>query len=55
VDRIPGEVSRRRHHDGSFTLVLARERGMDWPEIVAAPGARLDALSLEDLFIEVAR
>lgn len=52
---IPGEISRRRQPDGSVTLVVARRRGADWPEIVAAPGARLDALNLEDLFIEVAR
>ena len=26
-----------------------------WPEIVDAPGVRLNALNLEDLFIEVAR
>jgi len=53
--RIPGEVSRRNHRDGSLTLVIARDRGAEWPEIVAAPGARIDALNLEDLFIEVAR
>jgi len=55
ADRIPGEVSRRRQPDGSTTLVIARDRGADWPEIAAAPGVRLDALNLEDLFIEVAR
>lgn len=55
ASRIPGEVSRRRQPDDSITLVIARARGADWPEIVAAPGARLDALNLEDLFIEVAR
>lgn len=52
---VSGEVSRRHHADGSTTLVIARERGAKWPEIVSTPGARLDALSLEDLFIEVAR
>jgi hypothetical protein len=35
--------------------VITRERGAEWPEVVSTPGARLDALSLEDLFIEVAR
>ncbi|MGH8150224.1 MAG: ABC transporter ATP-binding protein [Steroidobacteraceae bacterium] len=55
TSRIPGEVSRRRHADGSVTLVIARAPGADWPVIVAMPGARLDALNLEDLFIEVAR
>ncbi len=55
ASRIPGEVSRRPQPDGSITLVIARSRGADWPGIVTAPGARLDALNLEDLFIEVAR
>lgn len=55
ASQVPGEVSRRRQSDGSVTLVIARGRGADWPEIVAAPGTRLDALNLEDLFIEVAR
>jgi ABC-2 type transport system ATP-binding protein len=53
--QVRGEVSRRRQADGSLTLVIARDRGADWPDIVAAPGARLHALNLEDLFIEVAR
>ncbi|HXS21977.1 MAG TPA: ABC transporter ATP-binding protein [Steroidobacteraceae bacterium] len=52
---IPGEISRRRHSDGSVTLVIARAPGSDWPEAAAAPGVHLDALHLEDLFIEVAR
>ncbi len=55
ANRLPGEVSRHRQLDGSITLVIARDRGAAWPEIVAAPGACLDALNLEDLFIEVAR
>ena len=55
ADRIPGEVSRRLQPDGSLTLVIARARGADWPAIAAAPGVSLDALNLEDLFIEVAR
>jgi ABC-2 type transport system ATP-binding protein len=55
ASRIPGEVSRRRQPDGSVTLVIGRASGAGWPEIAAAPGARLDALNLEDLFIEVAR
>jgi ABC-2 type transport system ATP-binding protein len=52
---VPGEISRRRQPDGAVTLVIARDRGADWPEIVAAPGVRLEPLNLEDLFIEVAR
>lgn len=55
ANQVPGEVSRHLQADGSIALVIARDRGADWPEIVAAPGARLDALNLEDLFIEVAR
>ncbi len=55
ASRIPGEISRRRQLDGSITLVIARARGVDWPKIVTAPGVHLDALNLEDLFIEVAR
>jgi hypothetical protein len=35
--------------------VIARERDAEWPDIVAAPGVRIDVLTLEDLFIEVAR
>lgn len=53
--QVPGEISRRRQPDGSVTLVIARDHGAGWPEIVAAPGVRLEALNLEDLFIEVAR
>jgi ABC-2 type transport system ATP-binding protein len=53
--RIPGEVSRRVQPDGSITLVIARNRGEDWPEIAAAPAVRVNALNLEDLFIEVTR
>lgn len=55
VAEVPGEVSRRLQPDGSVTLVIARGRGADWPDIVAAPGTRPDPLNLEDLFIEVAR
>ena len=55
ASQVPGEVSRRLQADGWVTLVIARGRGAEWPEIVAAPGIRLDALNLEDMFIEVAR
>jgi ABC-2 type transport system ATP-binding protein len=55
ASRVPGEVSRRLQPDGSITLVIARERGADWPAIAAAAGVSLNALNLEDLFIEVAR
>ena len=55
ASRLAGEVSRRAQSDGSVVLVMARQQGGEWPGIAAAPGARLEALSLEDLFIEVAR
>ncbi|MGB6452148.1 MAG: ABC transporter ATP-binding protein [Steroidobacteraceae bacterium] len=55
ANSIPGELSRRRQPDGSATLVIARRVGGPWPRIVEASGVRLEALSLEDLFIEVAR
>lgn len=55
ANRIPGEVSRHQQSDGSLTLVIARDREAAWPEIANAPGVRVDALNLEDLFIEVAR
>jgi ABC-2 type transport system ATP-binding protein len=55
ASQVRGEVSRHRQPDGSLTLVLARSPGAEWPAIASASGARLDALNLEDLFIEVAR
>ena len=50
---LPGEVSRRRYHDGSVSIVLAREINTAWPEATQWQGARLDVLGLEDLFVEV--
>jgi len=52
VARVAGELARRRRDDGSLGIVLQRH-GDDWPEVLKTPGARFDALSLEDLFIEV--
>jgi ABC-2 type transport system ATP-binding protein len=52
--KVPGEISRRRSADGSVSLVLARESGASWPALANTPGSRLDVLSLEDLFVEVA-
>ena len=52
--RVAGELSRRRHDDGSVALVLTRASGGEWPEPCRAPGATLEGLSLEELFIEVA-
>jgi len=47
-------LSRRRHEDGSVSLVVERDAGGRWTEAAALPGARLDALGLEDLFVEIA-
>ncbi|WP_243040631.1 ABC transporter ATP-binding protein [Dyella sedimenti] len=51
----PGRtLGRRRHADGSLSLVIERDASGQWPEAVNLPGARLDALGLEDLFVEIA-
>lgn len=47
-------LSRRRHEDGSLSLVVERDTHGQWPEAVRLPGARIDALGLEDLFVEIA-
>lgn len=47
-------LSRRAQADGSLTLVVERDAGGRWPEVVQMAGARLDALGLEDLFVEIA-
>ncbi|TAL83270.1 MAG: ABC transporter ATP-binding protein [Rhodanobacter sp.] len=60
---IPGQISyaaptqslsRRRHDDGSLSLVVERDAQGQWPEAASLPGARVDALGLEDLFVEIA-
>jgi ABC-2 type transport system ATP-binding protein len=50
---VPGELSRRVLPDGGLRLLVQRGRA-DWPPLAAVPGVRLDHLSLEDLFVEVA-
>ena len=35
-------------------MVVEREAGGRWPGAAALPGARVDALGLEDLFVEIA-
>lgn len=50
---LPGELRRRPRPDGGLALVLSRAPGAEWPALAQAPGTRLDALALEDLFIEV--
>lgn len=47
-------LSRRARADGSLTLVIERDGQGEWPAAVRLPGARLDALGLEDLFVEIA-
>jgi ABC-2 type transport system ATP-binding protein len=47
-------LSRRRHEDGSLSLIVKRDANGDWPEAATLPGARVDALGLEDLFVEIA-
>lgn len=47
-------LSRRRHEDGSLSLVVERDERGQWPEASRLTGARVDALGLEDLFVEVA-
>jgi len=60
---IPGQISyaapiqslsRRRHDDDSLSLVVERDAQGLWPEAASLPGARVDALGLEDLFVEIA-
>jgi len=49
---LAGELSRRRHRDGSVSLVIERRPGEQWP-VMGAAGATPESLSLEDLFVEV--
>jgi ABC-2 type transport system ATP-binding protein len=50
-----GEIHRRRLGDGGLSLVLERAADRAWPAIVGEPGSRLEILSLEDLFVEIAQ
>ena len=47
-------LSRRTQTDGSLTLVVERDARGRWPAAAEMAGARLDALGLEDLFVEIA-
>ena len=47
-------LGRRRHEDGSLSLVIERDAQGHWPEAARLAGARVDALGLEDLFVEIA-
>jgi ABC-2 type transport system ATP-binding protein len=52
--KVPGEIARRPQQAfGGWSLLL--ERGAQgWPEAARQPGARLESLGLEDLFVELA-
>jgi ABC-2 type transport system ATP-binding protein len=50
-----GTLSKRRHNDGSVSCVIARDANGQWPEAATRSGARIDALGLEDLFVEIAQ
>jgi len=59
--RVAGELHRRIHDaqgtsalTGAVSIIIERAPGEDWPAIVREPGVRLDALGLEDLFVEIA-
>ncbi len=55
AEAAPGAaLSRRVHSDGSLSLVVGRGARGDWPAAAQLDGARLDALGLEDLFVEIA-
>ncbi len=47
-------LGRHRHEDGSLSVVVERDADGRWPEAASLPGVRIDALGLEDLFVEIA-
>lgn len=52
--RITGEIARRPQHAfGGWSLVVEQHDGR-WPEAAQQSGARMEALGLEDLFVELA-
>ncbi|MHB1897810.1 MAG: ABC transporter ATP-binding protein [Metallibacterium sp.] len=52
--KVPGELSRRPQQAfGGWSLVIEQRDGR-WPEAAQQPGARIEALGLEDLFVEIA-
>ncbi len=46
-------LSRRLHDDGSLSLIVERDAHGHWPEAASLAGSRIDALGLEDLFVEI--
>ncbi len=47
-------LGKRRHEDGSLSVIVERDANGAWPEAAKLTGARVDALGLEDLFVEIA-
>lgn len=54
IGQVPGEVARRANPYGGLSIVIIRAAHMAWPALADAPGVQREALSLEDLFVEVA-
>ena len=52
-ERLPGEIARRRRPDGGMSIVLVRDGLAPWPSAALVSGATLEAMNLEDLFIEI--
>ncbi|HEX3983412.1 MAG TPA: ABC transporter ATP-binding protein [Acidisoma sp.] len=50
---LPGEIARRQRPDGGLSLVVARDADAAWPSAVIDAGGMLEAVNLEDLFIEI--
>ncbi len=50
---IPGEIARRRRPDGGLSIVITRPAQAGWPSAALSSDAVLEAMSLEDLFIEL--
>ncbi|MFC5551043.1 ABC transporter ATP-binding protein [Massilia aerilata] len=51
--RLDGEL--RRTHEGAMTSVIVQAAGAQLEQLAGKPGVRVEALSLEDLFIEMTR
>ena len=47
-------LSRRQLDDGSLSLVVERDAAGRWPTVAETAGVRMEALALEDLFVEIA-
>ena len=47
-------LGKRRHEDGSLSVIVECDGNGAWPEAARLPGTRIDTLGLEDLFVEIA-